>query len=203
MKTLINTVLKSSLIAIILLASIFSLNASAATITKDSTHIDIKKVVVTGNAHVLLVQNTSESVKVDELDRNKVMLRQVGSTLTINSVEKHPVTVVVYVKDLYRIDASDFANVRTSGKFNVKALQIMLKDDAKARVKASTESLYTVVDGRANLELLGNSDNHISKMDGLAKVDINKFAAKKTEDVNTMAVAAVLTSNDKQAFLSK
>jgi len=185
MKTLFNTVLKSSSMAIVLLASVFSLTASAATIAVERAAVnpDIKKVIVTGNTKVLLVQNTREYVTVDAVDLDKVSLKQVGNTLTINSSESNPVTVTVYVKDLYRIDASDKASVNTSGNFNLTNLQIMLKDDAKARVKATTESLYTVIDGHANLELIGTSANHISKMAGIATIDTDKFAAVKTESV--------------------
>ena len=185
MKTLFNTVLKSSSMAIVLLASVFSLTASAATIAVERAAVnpDIKKVIVTGNTKVLLVQNTREYVTVDAVDLDKVSLKQVGNTLTINSSESNPVTVTVYVKDLYRIDAADEASIKTSGNFNLTNLQIMLKDDAKARVKATTESLYTVIDGHANLELIGTSANHISKMAGIATIDTDKFAAVKTESV--------------------
>ena len=70
----------------------------------------------------------------------------------------------------------------------------MLKDDARARIKATTESLYTVIDGRANLELIGTSDNHISKMAGIATIDTDKFAALKTE--------AITAGNEVVAFNS-
>ena len=196
MKTLFNTVLKSGSIAIVLFASVFSLTASAATVTADrgSFNPDIKKVIVTGNTKVLLVQNNKEYVTMDNLDLEKVSLKQVGNTLTISSSESTPVTVTVYVKDLYRIDAADQSNVRTSGNFNLKNLQVMLKDDARARIKATTESLYTVIDGRANLELIGTSDNHISKMAGIATIDTDKFAALKTE--------AITAGNEVVAFNS-
>jgi len=196
MKNLFATVLKSGSIAIVLFASVFSLTASAATVTADrvSFNPDIKKVIVTGNTKVLLVQNTKEYVTMDNLDLEKVSLKQVGNTLTISSSESTPVTVTVYVKDLYRIDAADQSNVRTSGNFNLKNLQVMLKDDARARIKATTESLYTVIDGRANLELIGTSDNHISKMAGIATIDTDKFAALKTE--------AITAGNEVVAFNS-
>jgi len=69
MKTLFNKVLKSSSIAIILLASVFSLTASAATVTVDmgTVNPEIKKVIVTGNTKVVLVQSYKEYVTMDEL----------------------------------------------------------------------------------------------------------------------------------------
>ena len=189
MKTSITTVLKSSLLATVLMASMFMSNASAETIIAcrgGAADNEIKKVVATGNVKVTLIQNASEWVQMDELDSSKVSLKQVGNTLTISSSESTPVAVTVYVKDIYRIAASDKATVRTAGKFNVKYLQVMLKDDAAARVKASTESIYTVIDGKAKLELLGTSGKHITKTSGLAQMDTDKFAALKTVNENDL-----------------
>jgi len=195
MKTFFATVLKSSSIAIILLASVFSITASAATVTveRGAVNPDIKKVIVTGTTRVLLVQNTREYVTMDALDLEKVSIKQDGNTLTINSSASNPVTVTVFVKDLYRIDASDKSDVRTSGNFSLTNLQVMLKDEAKARIKATTESLYTVIDGQAKLELIGTSAHHISKMAGIATIDTDKFAAVKTESITseTEAVAFI------------
>ena len=185
MKTLFNTVLKSGSIAIILLASVFSLTATAATVTAEMgiNNQDIKKVIITGNTKVILIQGPKEHVTMDELDLEKVSLKQVGNTLTISSNESSPVTVFVYVKDIYRIDASDNSSVRTSGNFNLENLQVMLKDDASARVKATTGSLYTTINDRAKLELIGTSESHVSRLAGVAKMDIDQFAALKTDCV--------------------
>ncbi|MCX2485797.1 GIN domain-containing protein [Pedobacter sp. MR2016-24] len=185
MKTLFNTVLKSGSIAIILLASVFSLTATAATFTAEMgiNNQDIKKVIITGNTKVILIQGPKEHVTMDELDLEKVSLKQVGNTLTISSNESSPVTVFVYVKDIYRIDASDNSSVRTSGNFNLENLQVMLKDDASARVKATTGSLYTTINDRAKLELIGTSESHVSRLAGVAKMDIDQFAAVNTDYV--------------------
>ena len=199
MKTLFHTLLKSSSVAIVLLASVFSLTASAATVAVERGDLnpEIKKVIVTGNTTVLLVQNTREYVTMDALDLEKVTLKQIGNTLTISSSETNPVTVTVYVKDLYRIDASDKSTVRTSGNFNLQNLQVLLKDNAKARIKANTASLYTVIDGQANLELIGTSANHISKMAGIATIDTAKFAALKTESITAETATAAVNSPNK------
>ena len=203
MKTLVNSVSKSSFAAIILLASLFSLNVSAATADRGPVNTDIKKVIVTGNTKVILVQSAVESVSVDEFDLDKVSVKQIGNTLTINSIENNPVTVTVYVKDIYRIDASDHSSVTTLGKLNLTALQILLKGEATARVKANTESLYTVISDHANLQLIGTSDNHISKINGLAKMDTNKFAASKTEGRNAQEVVTASADVIQKAILSK
>lgn len=194
MKTLFNTVLKSGSLAIILLASVFTLSASAATVTleKSPSNPDIKKVIVKGNTLVKLVHSQTESVAMDQLDLDKVTVKQIGNTLTISSTTTSPVLVFVYVKDIYRIDAADQANVSTSGKFEMANLQIMLKDEATARIKADTKSLYTVISDRAELKLIGNTDKHISKITGWAKIDTAKFAAVDSEVVKSRQRAVAL-----------
>lgn len=205
MKTQINSALKTSVTAILLFVSLFSVPAMAATITVDqgNPRMDIKRVVVTGNTKVLLIQNDSEYVKIDDVDMDKVALKQMGTTLTVSSSDTYPVTVIVYVKDIYRIEASEKAWVRTAGKFKVKNLQVILKDDASAAVKATTESLYTAIDGNAKLKLMGTTNSHYSKMAGLAKIDTNRFAALKTEDhTNEVALTAV-SGHRKSLLLNK
>jgi len=181
------TLLKLNFGALILLASLFSISASAATsaIEKNSTTTPIKKVVVTGNTKVIIIQNDRDMVKMDELDMDKVSVKQIGHTLTISSNEIIPITVMVYVRDIYRINASDRASVSTSGKFTVKNLQVILTDRATGRIKAYTESLYTAITHHAKLKLLGTSTNHDFKMAGLAQMNTDKFTALKSENITS------------------
>lgn len=197
MKTLFHSTLRSTSVAILLLASLFSMTASAAAVIveRGASNPDIKKVIVTGNTLVKLVHSDKEFVSIDQLDLNKVSVKQIGNTLTIGSSEDSPVLVFVYVKDIYRIVASDKADVSTSGKFNMTNLQVILKDDARARVKATTQSLYTVVTDHAQLKLIGNSVNHISNRTGFAKVNTDQFAALNIESVASSEGAVALNAS--------
>jgi len=181
MKTL-KTLFSSAMIAIVLSATVFTSTAAARGTMIDirSANPDIKKVVVTGNLKVFVVQSKSEWISLDEEDRDQVSIKQVGNTLTVGSSVKRPISITVYVKDIYRIDASQQACVKTIGKFNVKYLQVMLRDNATARIKANTLSIYTVVNDRADLELLGNSEKHIIKAQGTATMNTERFAALVT-----------------------
>lgn len=181
MKTL-KTLFSSAMIAIVLSATVFTSTAAARGTMIDirSANPDIKKVVVTGNLKVFVVQSKSEWISLDEEDRDQVSIKQVGNTLTVGSSVKRPISITVYVKDIYRIDASQQACVKTIGKFNVKYLQVMLRDNATARIKANTLSIYTVVNDRADLELLGNSEKHIIKTQGTATMNTERFAALVT-----------------------
>ncbi|MCX2481652.1 DUF2807 domain-containing protein [Pedobacter sp. MC2016-15] len=181
MKTL-KTLFSSAMIAIVLSATVLTSTAAARGTMIDirSANPDIKKVVVTGNLKVFVVQSKSEWISLDEEDRDQVSIKQVGNTLTVGSSVKRPISITVYVKDIYRIDASQQACVKTIGKFNVKYLQVMLRDNATARIKANTLSIYTVVNDRADLELLGNSEKHIIKTQGTATMNTERFAALVT-----------------------
>lgn len=182
MKTL-KTLLTSTLTAVILTATVLTSNAAEGIVSPAAvsvTNPDIKKIVVTGNTRVYLVQDKREWVSMSDDDLSKVSVKQVGHTLTINSSEQTPVNVTVYVKDIYRIDASNTVMVKTVGKFNVKFLQVMLRDDATANIKTNTESLYTTIDDHASLELQGKTAKHIVKTNGSAVLKANKFAALAT-----------------------
>jgi len=181
MKTL-KTLLASALTAIVLSATVFASAAAArgTMIEIRSANPDIKKVVVRGNLRVFIVQGNNEWISMDEEDQPLVSIKQIGNTLTIGTTEKKPVTVTVYVKDIYRIDAADNSMVKTVGKFNLKFLQVMLKDNATARIKANTHSIYTVINDRADLELLGTTEKHIIRSNGIATMNTEKFAALVT-----------------------
>jgi hypothetical protein len=182
MKTL-KTLLSSTLTAVLLSATVLTSNAAEVIVSPTAMSVanpDIKKIVVTGNTRVFIVQDNRESVSMNDEDLSKVSVKQVGNTLTISSSEHNPVDVTVYVKDIYRIDASNTAVVKTVGKLNVEFLQVMLKDNAAAHIKTNTESLYTVIGDHANLELLGATAKHIVKTNGSAVLKADKFAALTT-----------------------
>jgi len=193
MKTSVKTLVSAAMTAILLSASVLTSTAAVKSgeFKMMIANQEIKKVIVTGNTKVFLVQSSTEWVSMDEGDLNKVSVKQIGNELHISSTESSPVSVTVYVKDLFRIDASNAVEVRTVGKFNLKYLQLILKDEAVARVKANTESLYTVINDHANLELLGSTGNHILKTDGVATLNTEKFAAVQTNIVPSEDVVAM------------
>lgn len=185
MKTSVKTLLTSAMTAIVLSASVFTstaaLTPSCRNFTMTSVNPDIKKVVVTGNTVVYLIQGKRDWVSVEGIAMDKVSIKQIGHTLTIHSSEADPVVLTVYVKDIYRIDASGQAKVSTTGNFNLQNLQVMLKDKATARVRATTESLYTAVGDNAKLELVGKTNRHIVKANGTDQLKMDKFAALDTQ----------------------
>lgn len=180
MKTSIKTLLASALTAIVLTSSAFTTFAKDKNPVETAAAVSFNKIVVTGNANVVLVQGTTEGISTyDAFDAANTTVQQKGYTLYINSTEKTPATIYVHVKDLQRIDASNTAVVKTKGNFDLKVLQIFLKDDAKANVNAKVGSLYTDMKDKSDLKLSGSSAEHSLVRNEVSKLNIDGFVIAK------------------------
>lgn len=183
MKTLFSTSAKSVMAALVLSASIFSSNVMAGEKqpVKMSAPKNFDKVVVNGNVEVTLIQNGTEGVSYTDDNTSNVKVIQDGSALKITSTDNNPAKITVYVKNIYRVQASDYAVVKTEGKLDVQYLQVFLTGNAVAKINSKTESLYTVMEGNADLKLSGATQSHSLVMGSTPKLNLDKFAASKTE----------------------
>jgi hypothetical protein len=171
MKNLTKTSIACALGAILLFA-----NLVAAAFDKA-----IQKIVITGNVRVTLVQANDESVKIlDDYDSERTLIKMKGYSLLIHSQESVPINVTVYAKDPYRIEASNNSYVATLGTFNLKNLQVILKDHARAKLNSLTSSLYTVVKDDARLKISGISSEHFANFDSPDQLDMNRLACTNT-----------------------
>jgi hypothetical protein len=183
MKTSIKTLATSVFAAIVLTSSIFATNVAAneKQPVKISAPKGITKVVVSGNVEVTLIQNGTEGVSYNDDNTGKVKVMQDGYDLKISSEDKSLAKITVYVKNIYRIQASDDVVVKTEGKLDVKNLQVFLKGNAVAEINSHTESLYTIIEGNSDLKLSGTTQNHSLVMGRTQKLDLDRFSASKTE----------------------
>jgi len=192
MKTSIKTLIASALSAIVLSTTLLATTASAdeRKPVKVSTVASFKRISVKGNVEVMLVQRSTTGVSYTEDNSGTAKIMQDGDLLKISSSDKSPVKLVVYVNDIFRIEASDNAVVKTNEKLNAKYLQVFLKGNAKADLNISTEGLYTVIRDEADLRLSGSTDVHTLIMSKTPKLTIDCFAALKTSisSVETDAV---------------
>lgn len=184
MKTLVKTLFASAL-TVVFLASTAMTTFANGTDKKPvelTTPMTFNKLKVSGNVKVVLVQSKKERIEVVNGDYNqdKTSIKRLGYTLIINSTEANQITVLVLVNDLQRIDASGQAVVKTEGKFDLKCLQVFLKDDAKAMVKANTESMYTYIKDHADLKLSGTTADHTMIKDDISKLNTDRLMALKT-----------------------
>lgn len=157
--------------------------------------VTFNKIVVSGRVTVLISQRPKESVTAErEYDKTKISFKRRGYTLLISSSDPEPITISISVKELQRIDARGNALVRTTGKLDVQHLQIFLKDEARAQVKANTESLYTYITGHADLKVSGSTQQHFITKDNISRLNMEDLTAAKvtTDSVRTVALAGIL-----------
>ena len=199
MKTSIKTVFATALTAIFLSTTAFTTFAidTPKQATVKASAMKVNMVVVTGDVDVYLIHSDKEDIKVVPFGDNEanVSFKKRGAKLFIESPEGERATIYVYLKDLKRIDASNTAMVKTQGDFNLEALQIFLKDDAKANVHVNTKSLYTVIKDHADLKLSGKSDVHMLEKSQYASLKMHKFEAGKTEAKTLKPSYAAMKNN--------
>jgi len=199
MKTSIKTLIATSLTAIVLTSSAFTSSVIASEkkpAASASTPEAFKKITVKGNVEITLVQRQNEGVSYSDDNIGKAKITQEGNTLKISSTDKEATKLTIYVNDLYRIEASENAVVKTNGKLKSKFLQVFLKGSAHADINSSTEGLYTVIEDNADLKLSGATDNHTLVMGKTPKLTIDRFAALKTNissvEANAIETAALI-----------
>ncbi|GAA4201904.1 hypothetical protein GCM10022289_15980 [Pedobacter jeongneungensis] len=192
MKTSIKTLIATSLTAIVLSSAVFTTSVSAT--EKEPVKISkiaaFKRISVKGNVELTIVQRNAAGVSYTDDNTGTAKIMQDGDNLKITSTSIEKTKLTVYVSDIYRIEASENAVVKTEGKLSTKYLQIFLKGNAHAEINTNTEGLYTVIADEADLKLSGSTDNHTLVMGNSQKLTIDKFAALKTNisSIETVAI---------------
>ena len=192
MKTSIKNLIATSLTAIVLSSAIFTTSVSAT--EKEPEKIlkisEFKRISVKGNVELTIIQKGSVGISYNDDNSGSAKVMQDGDMLKITSASPEKTKLTVYVGEIYRIEASENAVVKTEGKLRTKYLQIFLKGTAHADINTSTEGLYTVIADNADLKLSGSTDNHTLVMGKSQKLTIDRFAALKTNisSVETVAV---------------
>lgn len=148
---------------------------------------NINKIIISGNVEVFVVQAPTESVKVyDSYYSKNALVQQKDGVLRISSFQAAPLAVMVYVRNLSAIEASDNATVKTFGKVNFLSLDVLLKDKATAEINANTVNLNTSVKDQASLKLSGATEEHYAMLGTSAKMTTGNFVAA-TSDVKSIA----------------
>ncbi|MGM9477263.1 GIN domain-containing protein [Pedobacter sp. GSP4] len=183
MKTSISTLTKSLVAAIVLSTTLFTAQVSAneKTPVKVSAPKNFTKVMVSGNVEVTLIQRETEGISYADDNTGKVKVMQDGYDLKITAEDNAPAKIVVYVNHITRVQASGDAVVKTAGQLDTQYLQVFLKGNAAAEINSDTESLYTVIEGNADLKLTGATKKHTLVMGNTQKLNLDKFASLQTE----------------------
>ena len=201
MKTSIKSLIAASLSAIVLSTAVITTTVSASEIATEKTFKANKyrRISVTGNVEVTLIQRKLTGVVYADDNTGTVKVMQEGDNLKITSRDKGLTKIIVYVNDFFRIEASENAVVRTEGKLTTQYLQVFLKGTAHADINTCSEGLYTVIEDHADLKLSGSTDNHILVMGDTQKLTIDKFAALHTDisSIETLAMERQMAANNK------
>ncbi len=195
MKTLTKTLVASALTAIVLTSSAITTFAanpvSPLVLSFKADTVSFNKVVITGNAKIILVKGLKEEVRIEEYyNPSKTTIARKGYSLLINSTEKSPVTITVTVKDLCRIQAFDDASITTMGTLNLTYLQIFLNDSARADVKANANSMYTILKDASTLKLSGSAESHTYIANNSEGIVFENFVCRKTDKLTSEPLAS-------------
>lgn len=186
MKTSIKTLIATGIIALAVSSStVYAATGSTNPIYHSAKAIPvvaIKKLTISGNIEVTISQQPKSKAFYHNEGTAEVIFKKVGNQLIISPKnDNETAKITVFIDDIYRIEASGNAVIRTKEEITLKYLQVFLKDNAYLDLDAKTESLYTVMQNTSTLQLKGATDFHTISMDRLARVTLDRFTAKKTD----------------------
>jgi len=150
---------------------------------------NFRRIMIKGNVEVMLVQRPAIGISFSDDNAGSVKVTQQGEVLRITGLNKETCKLVVYVNDIYRIEADQNAVVKTEAKLSTKFLQIILKGNAFADIDTSSEGLYTEILDNSTLKLKGNTNHHTLVMGKAPNLTIDRFAATHT-DVSRAGITA-------------
>jgi Putative auto-transporter adhesin, head GIN domain len=150
---------------------------------------NFRRIVIKGNIEVILVQRPTVGVSYADDNAGSVKVTQQGEVLRITSLDKEKCKLIIYVNDIYRIEADENAVVKTEAKLTTKFLQIILKGNAVADINTSSEGLYTEILDNSTLKLKGTTNLHTLVMGKAPNLTIDHFAAIQTDVIQTETTA--------------
>lgn len=184
MKTSIKTIIALSLAALTFTSSNIYANPIKKPTRVSATAVSvssIKKLYISGNVEVTLVQNKNAKVLFTNEGTTEAVVKKLGDNLYISSKENTSgAKVVLYVDDVYRIDAAEDASVNISGNLKLDYLQLYLKDNANIAINAHTKGLFSSLKDAAKLNLTGSTENYTVNMDKSARISIDHFKSAQT-----------------------
>ncbi|MBO9674287.1 MAG: DUF2807 domain-containing protein [Sphingobacteriaceae bacterium] len=142
---------------------------------------NFRKISIKGNVEVILVQRPAVGISYADDNEGSVKVTQQGEAIRISSLSKERCKLVIYVNDIYRIEADQNAVVKTEAKLASQFLQIILKGNAIADIDTSCEGLYTEILDNSALRLKGNTQLHTLIMGNESNLIIDHFVATRTD----------------------
>jgi hypothetical protein len=193
--------LTKSILAVLLTAVVLT-SSAVTTFAVDKSHLTttistpkFNRIWVSGNVKIILTQGNKQSVVgFENYNPSKTSVMTDGQTLFIKSSESQLVTLNITVKDLERVVAYGKSIVVTSNNFDVKYLQVFLHENARAKIKTTVQSLYTVVEDDAVLKLDGTADQSTLVADNVRNLKTSDFASLRSESYITESITKTNTT---------
>lgn len=182
MKTSIKTLIATSLIALTFSTSNIYANSDLkpTSVSAGAVNISsIRKLNISGNAEVTIVQNSKSKVLFTNEGTERVTVKKIGDVVYVTS--KHNAKITLYVDEIFRIEAAENAVVTNENVLNLKYLQVFTKDNAFVDINAKTGSLYTSIKNESTLSLKGDTDSYTIDMDKTSRITLQQFKSKKTD----------------------
>ncbi|MCZ4244384.1 GIN domain-containing protein [Pedobacter punctiformis] len=183
MKTRIKILIVKAFAAILFLTAIApaSVYATENKPLKLYKILPFRKISVKGNVEVILIQRQAIGISYTDDNVGYAKVVQLGETLNITGTGKETSKLIIYVNDLFRIDAEENAVVRTDGMLTTRFLQVVLKGNAHADIHTKTQGLYTSIQDQSDLRLKGYTDRHFLFADEMPKLTVDGFVALHTQ----------------------
>ena len=141
-----------------------------------------KKIVISGNVNVTLVQDAeSKKLYSNEGTKRVTVYESDGIIYVTAKKNSEPANITLYVDNICRVDMAGNATLKTKNMLRVQYLQIILKDNATADINAITESTYTKLVNETALKLSGTTGSHFISTNELAKLNTKNFKADQIE----------------------
>jgi hypothetical protein len=191
MKNLAKTLIAAAIASVMISSSVvtaFAAEPVATTVTSRSV-LTFYRIWVSGNVKVILTQGDKTSVGSTEyFDSSKTSVMTNGQTLFIKSTAPGLVTLNITVKDLQRVVASGKSVIVTTNNFDVRNLQLFLDQSARANIKTTAQSLYTVLKDDAVLKLSGTADESTMVASNMKNVKLRGFSTLRSESYASEAI---------------
>lgn len=184
MKFSIKNKIAMALASILLSTAVTTAKATEEQPVRTYKLLPFRKISIKGNVEVTLIQRINPGITYGDNNEGDAKVIQQGESLKITSTSNNLCKLIIYVNELYRIEADENVVVKTEGILCTKYLQVILKGNAYADIYTKSEELYTSVQDKSALYLRGNTDTHFLFMDKSPKLTLDQFAALRTQATN-------------------
>ena len=163
---------------------------------------DIRSIRLSGDANVVLVSNSSDSILLEgesnvldiyELDQSAGSLKIKSGRCLLNH---KTVTITIPVKDLESIVLSGSGNISSNTLIHGSDVKMDVNGSGNIDLQLEATNLVSEVNGSGDIKLSGSSKNHRIQVNGSGNVEATEFASGQVKvKINGSGDCNVLATN--------